>query len=316
MSKYIPEMRWTRLARHNNVGQSVAGFLQWNSFFISPEQASKTRKCARGTNRSGVYARWNRFPAEGSTLAAHAVEPGATERTGGVHVGRAHGDGIPKAHNRIFFWIVDATTTVIVHARRVDAVGRYFLAVTWTNKPGQRRAFDRRVSIIIGGFRLVELVVEGLFFNEGPDLDDPRTAGCIRHIREDIIVQPAGRSGWQFLLCVSIVEQREANVLHIVLTLAATRRLARRLDRRKKQGDEDSDDCDDNQQFDKCESTGSVVQPGLPKSDARPNVSNFGLRISDCGFHVEFLFRSNKTEQCLWRPASNRRSGDLYLFLR
>ena len=62
-----------------------------------------------------------------------------------------------------------------------------------------------------------------------------------------------GRGCWQPLFDIGMVRQSKANILEIVGTLRPPRGLARRLDRRKQQRHEDSDDGDHDEQFNKRE---------------------------------------------------------------
>ena len=60
-------------------------------------------------------------------------------------------------------------------------------------------------------------------------------------------------AGGKVLMHIVVVEKTEANLLEVVLTLAASGRLAGCLHSRQQQRDQDADDGDHDQQLDQCE---------------------------------------------------------------
>lgn len=72
-------------------------------------------------------------------------------------------------------------------------------------------------------------------------------ARCLRARIDD-----AGRED---VVGVVVVVQRQAQLLHVVAALGAPGRLARLLNRREQQGDQDCDDRNHDQQFNECETT-------------------------------------------------------------
>ena len=66
-------------------------------------------------------------------------------------------------------------------------------------------------------------------------------------------------TGWQVLLRAFVVERGDTELLEVVFASVAASRLARGLNRREKQGDQNADDGNDHQQFDKREGREATV---------------------------------------------------------
>ena len=131
------------------------------------------------------------------------------------------------------------------------------------------------MSLVVGRFREIEQVVQGLLLDEGKQMDHDRAA-----IRGGVGAVP--ESAWRQLLHrVVIVMHGHAYLFEIVAALHAAGRFARRLHGRQEQRDEHADNRNDHEQFHERERSAQTLShdyaPPFP-----PSIEEISSAYSRC----------------------------------